>query len=90
MTVAFDLSRAGQVAVVRARLVTLLDAIEAARTARIAWEAIEGPHGEPEWEALDALHKLEEEMIRLASDPEQLRFLRAVADQLVQIEGDLA
>jgi hypothetical protein len=79
------LQRREDILAVRDRLATLIDAIETARAARAEWEAQEHPFGEAEWEALDKVHGLEEQLIRAAAEPEQVRFLKAVLAQVAEL-----
>lgn len=79
-----------EVVAIRDRLAALIDAIETAGTARAEWEAQGHPFGAAQWDALDKVHRLEEQLIRAAVEPEQVRFLKAVLQQVAGLAEEAA
>ena len=82
--------RRDEVLPIRNRLASLLTAAEAARSARADWEAQQHPFGAEQWDALDHVHKLEEQLIQQLVDPQQVRFLKAVLEQVDELLGEAA
>ncbi|MFP5479898.1 MAG: hypothetical protein ACLGIE_09450 [Alphaproteobacteria bacterium] len=48
------------------------------------------PFGAEQWDALDHVHKLEEQLIQQLVDPQQVRFLKAVLGQVDELLGEAA
>lgn len=88
--VTVNLSQLPEIIAIRDRLASLLDAIKAAQAARAEWEARPHPFGAEQWDALDHVHKLEEQLIQKLVDAQQVRFLKAVLEQVAALVEEAA